>query len=90
MTKSLSGKGLIGEKFTARKSYPRVERGYGRWAKRDEDFSYDIQVGEEFIVKEFDGEYYKLENISLDESGLAWFMVNQDNLDFILRRGIYK
>lgn len=73
----------IGKEFVARKSFPKIERG-GK--TKDEDFSYDVQVGEKIVIKDFNGKHYTLWNISLDKSGLAWFKVNQEELDYLLRK----
>jgi hypothetical protein len=67
---------IIGDTFIAENTYP-----FEREGNEEDDFSYDITEGEEVRIAEFDGERYKLENVSL--GSFAWVLVTPDELNKI-------
>lgn len=81
------GQKMVGGIFAARKGFP---ARYGA-DKYDDTFIQDIVVGEEFKVLNYEesaGEYTLL-NLNLGTPD-AWFKVNDEELDYILRRGATK
>ena len=81
------GQSIVGEVFTSRKGFPAK---YGA-DKYDDTFIQDIVVGEEFKALNYEesaGEYTLL-NLNLGTPD-AWFKVNDEELDYILRRAATK
>lgn len=70
----------IGHTFIALKEYPRIAQ---ETAIKEEDFSYDINVGEKCLIKYFDGVHYTIWNLSLDADGLAWVNVTEEELTYL-------
>lgn len=81
------GQSIVGEVFTSRKGFPAK---YGA-DKYDETFIQDIGVGEDFKVLNYEEStgLYTLLNLNLGTSE-AWFKVDDQELDYILRRGATK
>lgn len=78
------GHSIIGEVFTARKGFP-AKHGADKW---DKTFIQDIAVGENFKVLSYEESrgIYTLLNLELGTSE-AWFEVDNQELDYLLRRG---
>ena len=81
------GQTVVGEVYAARKGFP---ARYGA-DKYDKFFVQDIRVGEEFKILNYDEstKEYTLLNLNLGTPN-AWFKTNDQELDYILRRGATK